>query len=145
MARFALLLLLACNGCGLMFPPAPIDFREYPLPDLSYEESVDLVQEVTRAEFSRLFGGGFSMDWDPDTGNLVMSPITESSRRMRLHLHLRREGAGAVVEMLALVETLDEHLTDGKLWGEPKMDVHLEQVLYDAYLAEMVRRSESAG
>lgn len=147
MARCALLLslLLAGSGCGLLFPPEPIDFHDYPLPDVSYEESVELVREVTRAEFTRLFGGGFSIDWDPESRNLVVSPIQEPSRRLRMHLHLRPEGDGTVVEMLALVEFLDENLTDGKLWGSPKMDRHLEQKLYDAYLAELVRRSEARG
>ena len=133
-------LLLSTLSCGLMFPPEPIDFREYPLPNVGYAEGVDIVREVTRREFTRLFGGGFSEDWDAENGNLLISPIEEPRRRLRMHVHVRDDARGTVVEMLALVEHLDDNLKSGRLWSDPKMDIPLEEVLYDAFLAEMLRR-----
>lgn len=146
MTRILMLPLLLCvASCGLLFPPAPIDFREYPLPDASYAESVSIVREVTRREFTRLFGGGFSEDWDAESGNLVISPIEESKRRLRMHLHVRAEGDGARIEMLALVEHLDANLESGRLWARPMMDIPLEEQLYDAFLEELLRRRSARG
>ena len=140
LAPLSLLLLVGTLSCGLLFPPDPIDFRSYELPGVSYVEGVEIVREVTRREFTRLFGGGFTEDWDATTGNLVISPIEEPRRRLRMHLHVEASTDGTRVDMLALVEHLDANLESGRLWSNPKMDVPLEQKLYDAFLAEMVRR-----
>lgn len=131
--RWCWLVLLAAS-CGLI-PPDPIDFRTYPLVDTPYAEAVDLVRTVTHDRFTALFGGGFSMVWDGERGNLTAGPIEADQRRMTLHVTLLPRGADTDVEMLALVEHMTRKDTGMFDWGDPKQDIHFEERLYQAFLA----------
>ena len=143
-ARMHRLLLLACvlllAGCGLI-PPDPIGFRTYPLRDTSFEEAVVLVHDVTRRHALDHFGG-IGLAWDPASANLVMDPVYDGRRRLRLHIHLERAGADVNVEMFALVERLRADAAKVG-WTDPMQDVPLEEDLYAAFIAELVTRRGS--
>ena len=133
--RLAALLLLA--ACGL-FPPDPIGFREYPLRDTPVDEAIVVVNDVTR-RFAVERWGGIGLTWDPQSRNLVLDPVFNGRQRMRLHIHVEPAGMDTIVEMFALVEELH---TDAAAvgWTDPKQDVPLEEMLYQAYVAELVAR-----
>jgi hypothetical protein len=144
--RVAALLLVAVGlapGCGLTQTHEELDFRSYPLPEVSIAQAPDLIIETTRAFYRDRFGGagGFTLDWDEELGNLKASPVLAGRRRLRLYLSVQQEGAGSVVEMFALVETLDEASPGMQNWILPQKDVYLEEQLYEAILAEHIRRS----
>jgi hypothetical protein len=134
-APIACVLLLA--GCGLL-PPEPIGFRTYPLEDTAWEEAVVLVNDVTR-RFALDHFGGIAIAWDPATANLVMDPIYDGKRRLRLHIHLERAGPDVHVEMFALVEHLRTDISKVG-WTDAMQDVPLEEELYAALVAELVAR-----
>jgi hypothetical protein len=139
LGRFACLLLLA--ACGLV-PPDPIGFRSYPLKDTALDEAIVVVNDVTRRFALERFGG-IGLAWDPLTRNLVLDPVFDGRRRMKLFIHVEPAGADTNVEMFALVEHLHADAnTVG--WTEPMQDVPLEEALYQAYVAELVARREAA-
>lgn len=144
--RVAALLLVVVGllpGCGLTQTHEELDFRTYPLPEVPIAQAPDLVIDATRAFYRDRFGtsGGFTLDWDEELGNLKASPVLAGRRRLRLYLSVQKEGAGSVVEMFALVETLDEATPGLQSWVLPQKDVFLEEQLYEAILAEHIRRS----
>ncbi len=140
MNRSLLVLLLALTGCGLFFPPDPIDFRPYTLEDVSYEQAVDLVQGVVVKEFQQRFGGGFETDWEPGTGNFTVSGVQDGNRGLTLYVKLVSQGADTVVEMLAVVRGVNLGGVPGQAYVEPQQDVYLEELLYDAMVLEAVNR-----
>jgi len=140
MNRCLLGLLLALAGCGLLFPPDPIDFRPYTLEDVPYDQAVDLVQTVLVQEFQQRFGGGFETDWEPTSGNFTMSGVRDGNRALTLYVKLVAQGADTVVEMLAVVRGVNLAAVPGQAYVEPQQDVHLEEVLYDAMVLEAVNR-----
>jgi len=142
MIRTGLVLSLLALGCGLL-PAEPLAFREYPLKDVSYAEAVDVVRTVTKRTFAERFGGGFSIEWDDEAGNLAVSPIEIGGRRLRMHIHLEERGRDAVVEMFALVDRLQEGSVPS--WGEHQQDVPFEEMLYEAYLVELLERRGEGG
>jgi hypothetical protein len=133
--------LIACAlllaACGLV-PPDPIGFRTYVLEDTPYEEAVVLVNDVTRRFALERFGG-IGLAWDPASANLVMDPIYDGRRRLRLHIHLERAGPDVEVEMFALVEHLRTDISKVG-WTDAMQDVPLEEDLYAALVAELVAR-----
>lgn len=137
--RLACLLLL--GACGLL-PPDPIGFRSYPLRDVSYEEAAAIVHDVTR-RYAVDHWGGIAMSWDAAAGNLLLDPIYDARRRLRLHVHLEPAGPDVMVEMFALVETLRADAAKVG-WTDAMQDVPLEEALYAAYVAELVARRGSA-
>jgi len=136
--RGSLAVVLACAlvGCGLL-PPQEIGFREYPLPDTPYAEAVELVQRVVKDVYTQRFGGSFSMQWDAPRGNLDLSPIEIGDRRMTLYVHLVPAGDDTIVEMFAVVKTLDDGPGGTLQWIEPKQDVHFEERVYEDLLAAL--------
>jgi hypothetical protein len=132
-ALSCVLLVLTLGGCGLL-PQEPIGFREYRLLDTSYDDAVDIVQRVTKQYYTEKFGGSFSMQWDAPRSNLDLSPIEAGSRQMTLFLHLVPSGGDTVVEMFAVVKSLDDGPGGLLQWVDPKQDVHLEETLYEAFL-----------
>ena len=56
MVRTLLLLMVVSPACGLLFPGEPLDFRDYSLEGVPYDEAVNLVQEVIVQEFTARFG-----------------------------------------------------------------------------------------
>ena len=128
---------LLSAGCGLI-PPDPVDFHTYPLRDTTYEEAERVVRDVTRAWFTTRFGG-IEIHWDGEGRNLKVDSVELERRRMTLYIHLVPLPNGADVEMLALVEHL---ILDGDRvgWENPLMDVHLEKILHQAFVDEIVRR-----
>ena len=140
--RAALLSAVLAASCGLVNQPEPIGFNSYPLQDCSYDTAVEIVREVTRKFATERFGG-IGMTWDPVDHNLVLDPVYDGQRRMRLYIHLEPEGADVNVEMFALVETL--HSDAGAVgWSDPQQDVPLEEQLYQAYIAALVARRGGA-
>jgi len=134
------LLVLLVTGCGLLFPPEPVGFREYELRGVSYEEAQSIVRQVTARVFAERFGGGFSIDWDDEQRNLKVSPVYDASRRLLMYIHLVPGDGATTVEMLALVEHIVDESDPAAMWGEPKQDVYFEQTLYDAFLVELLER-----
>lgn len=140
-----LALAAALSGCGLLGAGSgELGFRTYPLPDVPYAEAVQLVPDVVRQFYAERFtgAGGFSLDWDPVSGNLRASPVIAGDRRMRLYLVIEPAGAGTQLELFALVETLDEASVAGPQWTRPMQDVPLEEQLYEVILAEHLRRRD---
>lgn len=135
--RPRLLWLLLLAGCGLV-PADPIGFRKYPLERTSYAEAAAVVNDVTRA-FALQHWGGIGITWDPATRNLMVDPVYDGRRRMRLYIHLEPSGNDVNVEMFALVETLTSDVAQVG-WVDAMQDVPLEQKLYDAFVAELVAR-----
>lgn len=144
--RLRLLLLLVLGGCGLFGSSPKAGFREYPLPGTSYEEAAEVVRTVTAREFTDLFGGGFTLDWDAEQGNLSVSPIyDDQDRRLRLYVKVSPRGPDTVLEMFALVEHLGQGSGPFAVWGRPMQDVTLEERLYQAYLVELLDRHPGGG
>lgn len=137
-------LVFALGGCGLL-PQEPIGFRRYPLPDTSYDEAVELVQRVTKQFYTQRFGGSFSMQWDAPRSNLDLSPIESGSRQMTLFMHLIPSGDDTIVEMFAVVKSLDDGPGGTLQWVDPKQDVPLEETLYEAFLAARLDAAPSGG
>jgi hypothetical protein len=135
------LLLVASAGCGLLMQPDPIGFRTYVLKDVDYEQAVSIVREITRDEANRLFGG-VGLTWDPRQGNLTMDPVYDSTRRLRLYVRLTPVPPDVHVEMFALVDHLQSSTT-GVGYTRPMQDVPFEEMLFDAYVAELLQRRES--
>ena len=133
----------AVSGCGLFQHADPIGFRTYVLEGVGYDEAAAIVQDVTRAESTRLFGG-VTMEWDPAMGNLALDPVYDGQRRMSLFIHIVPAGADVNVEMFALVEHLEVSASNVG-YGEPMQDVPLEEKLFQAYVAELQRRREPGG
>ncbi|MCB9897610.1 MAG: hypothetical protein H6825_06385 [Planctomycetes bacterium] len=125
--------LLLAVGCGLV-PPAPIDFRIYPLDDVPPSEARELVRGVVHDVFTARFGGGFGMSVDGELGNLVAGPVEEGQKRLTLYVTFTPRGAGTDLEMLALVESMGRADTGMVGWGDPKMDVYFEEKVYQAVL-----------
>lgn len=141
MKRLATLsLLLLVVGCGLLFPPDPIGFRDYPLEGVSYEEAQSIVRQVTARVFAERFNRGFSISWDDEKGTLQVSPVYQDSRRLRMYIHLVPGEEATTVEMLALVESVVDHQNPAEMWGDRKQDIYFEETLYDAFLVEMLER-----
>lgn len=141
-ARRVVLAALLVVSCGLL-PNDDLQFRAYPLNGVAYDEAVPLVRDVARAFYTERFGaaGGFSFDWDPETGNLRASPIFAGNRRLRLYITLQPQGSDTAMEMFALVESLKDASLGYQEWVDPQVDVTLEQELYEAVLAERLRRT----
>lgn len=133
-----------CAGCGLLGNDG-IDFREYPLRDVGYDDAVEIVRDITQEFYAEHFSelGGFSLAWDELAGHLKASSITQADRRMTLYLTLESRNWGTAIQMLALVEHLDQSGIGGVSWGNAQQDVFLEQRLYREFLDEVVRRRES--
>jgi hypothetical protein len=143
-AGLALAALLTAAGCGLLFPSPGPGFRQYPLKGVGFLEAESLVRDVTARVFTERFGGGFTIEWDEDQANLLISPVYEPTRRLRMFLHLLPDADGTVVEMLALVEHLDDGSAPGALWTRPMQDVPFEETLYEEFILEAMRRKEPA-
>lgn len=137
-------MLVLATGCGLFLRPDPIGFRTYELNQISYEEGVSLVYDVTRRFVIERFGG-IGLTWDPVSRNLVVDDVVEGRRRMRLHIHLEPAGDVLTVEMFALVEQLAGGGVEGVGWINPMQDVPLEEALYKAYVAELLARRDGSG
>jgi hypothetical protein len=135
------LAVLVLTGCGLL-PGDEVGFRTYPLKDTTLPEAAQVVNDTTRV-FALDHFGGIGMSWDPVDHNLVLDPVYDGQRRMRLYIHLEPEGADVNVEMFALVETL--HSDAGAVgWSDPQQDVPLEEQLYQAFIAALVARRGGA-
>ncbi len=135
---------LAClllAACGLI-PPDPIGFRTYPLKDTPLDEAIVVVNDVTKRFAVERFGG-IGVTWDPRTRNLVLDPVFNGRQRMRLHIHVEPAGPDTNVEMFALVEHLRADMAKVG-WTDAMQDVPLEEILYQAYIAELVARREGA-
>lgn len=146
--RWSRCLLLALTAlllpaCGLMGGD-DIGFRRFPLPDVPFSQAESLVRDVTRGFYRDRFGGagGFTLDWDAENGNLRASPVVAGDRRLRLYMILTPQGQGTLLELFALVETLDTTSLAGQDWTRPQQDELLEQRLYEAILQEHLRRQE---
>jgi hypothetical protein len=139
--KLLLLAVLLLAGCGLV-PEDPIGFRTYPLKDITLPDAAQVVHDTTRA-FALEHFGGIGMSWDPMTRNLVLDPVYDGRRRLRLYIHLEEAGADVNVEMFAVVETLRSD-AGAVGWTEPMQDVPLEERLYQAYVAALVARRGSA-
>ena len=133
----SLLAVLLLAGCGLL-PGDPLGFRTYPLKDTTLTEAAQVVHDTTRIYALDHFGG-IGMAWDPVEHNLVLDPVYDGQRRMRLYIHLEPVGPDVNVEMFALVETLRSD-AGAVGWGDPMQDVPLEEQLYQAYIAALVAR-----
>ena len=138
--RTLLLLAALLPGCGLLFPGPDLDFREYPLEGVPYEDAVSLVQEVVVQEFSTLFGGGFQTDWQPETGNLVVEGVRDETRALTFYVKIIPRGGDTMLEMLALVRPVVPTSVPGSTKARPMQDVHFEEVMYDAFVLESVKR-----
>jgi len=133
----ALLAVLLLTGCGLL-PGDPLGFRTYPLKDTTLPEAAQVVHDATRV-YALAHFGGIGMTWDPVEHNLVLDPVYDGQRRMKLYIHLEVNGPDVNVEMFALVETLRSD-AGAVGWGDPMQDVPLEKELYQAYIAALVAR-----
>jgi hypothetical protein len=135
--------LCLCTGCGLLFSDE-LEFREYRLRDVGYDDAVEIVRSVTQQFYVERFTelGGFTLDWDAPTGNLKASPVNSGDRRMTFYLSLEAHSWGTAVNMLALVEHLDQGGIGVVAWGNAQQDVFFEQALYSEFLEEIVRRRE---
>jgi hypothetical protein len=131
------LAVLMLAGCGLL-PSDPLGFRTYPLKDTTLPEAAQVVNDATRI-FALDHFGGIGMAWDPVEHNLVLDPVYDGTRRMKLYIHLEPVGPDVNVEMFALVETLRSD-AGAVGWGDPMQDVHLEEQLYQTYIAALVAR-----
>jgi len=132
-------LLLA--GCGLL-PPPPIGFRSYPLRDVTLTEASEVVDTVTRRIALERWGG-VGLTWSDGNTRLVVDPIYDGQRRLRLHLELSALGADVDVQIFALVEHLQ--LGGARVgWTQPMQDVPLEELLYEEFVAELVARRAGA-
>ena len=140
MVRALLLLIAVFPGCGLLFPGDPLDFRDYSLEGVSYQEAVDIVQDVIVQEFSERFGGGFETDWEPETGNLVVDGVRDDTRTLTLYLKLVPEGDGTKIEMLALVRPVIVPTMPHTTRQRPLQDVRFEELMYDAFVLEALNR-----
>jgi hypothetical protein len=140
MVRTLLFLMAVFPGCGLLLPGDPLDFRDYTLEGVPYQEAVGLVQDVIVQEFSVRFDVGFETDWEPDTGNLIVDGVRDDTRTLTLYLKLVPEGGNTKIEMLALVRPVivPGMLSTGK--QRPLQDVHFEEVMYDAFVLEALNR-----
>ncbi len=134
---------LTLTSCGLVTSPEPVDFTSYSLGDVPIDEASDIVQTVTR-RFSVERFGGLEFTWDPTTRNLSLDPVYDATRRMTLFVHVERapDATETNAEILALVETLLAGIANVE-WGEPKKDVYLEELLYQAYVDEILTRREA--
>ncbi len=139
MTRALLLLLTALSGCGL-FQKDLLDFRTYPLEGVGYEDAVALVQEVVVQEFGARWGGGFELDYDPDTGNLVVTGISDETRTLTYYVKIVPRGDDTLLEMLALVRPAVPPGVPGAPRAAPMQDVRFEEVMYDAFVLESVKR-----
>jgi len=135
--------LTLCTGCGLLGND-DIDFREYPLRDVGYDDAVEIVRNVTQEYYADNFSelGGFSLEWTELAGTLKALSVTQANRRMTLYLSLEARIWGTAIQMLALVEHLDQGGVGGVSWGNAQQDVFLEERLYREFLDEVVRRRE---
>jgi len=136
------LLALLIVACGLV-PNDDLRFRTYPLVDVPYAEAVPLVRSVAREFYAQRFAnaGGFTFDWDESTGNLRASPIVAGNRRMRLYLTLTPQGNHTMLEIFALVESLQDASAGLQTWVDPQVDVAFERTLYEAILTEHLKRT----
>lgn len=142
MLRVLLTVCLLLPGCGLI-PPAPIDFRAYPLADVPPSEAVGLVRDVVHDVFTARFGGGFSMAFDDEQKTLTAGPVEVDQRRLTLHLVFTPLGEGTTLEMLALVESMGRADTGMIAWGRPMQDVYFEEKLYEAIIEEQLERADA--
>ena len=141
MVRSFLLLMAVLPGCGLLLPGDPLDFRDYTLEGVPYQEAVGLVQEVIVQEFSSRFDVGFETDWEPDTGNMIVDGVRDDTRTLTLYLKLIPEGENTKIEMLALVRPVIVPGMMATAKQRPLQDVHFEEVMYDAFVLEALSRS----
>ncbi len=130
------LLLLTGAGCGLF--SEDIGWRAYPLRGIAVDDATELVRDVVRTFCTERFGG-VEIEWDATLRNLRVDGIHDDERELRLRLHIEPAEDGVDVEMLALVYNLVPGKPP-KVWGDPKQDVPLEELLYDAMLAEYLER-----
>ena len=86
------------------------------------------------------FGRGFDTRWDPDLGNLTISPLYEPTRRLRMYIKVLPHGNDTMVEMFAVVEQIQDDFSTGTLWSDPVPDLVLEKELYEAFLLELMDR-----
>jgi hypothetical protein len=137
-AGLAFSLLIGTAGCGLVGGER-VDFRPYPLQDIELAEAAVLVRDVTQRFMTERFGG-VTLEWDDDARNLRSSPVYDGDRRLTIFIHLEPRGGGVDVEMMALVERLRASRQPAQVYGDPKQDIYLEEMLYEAMVAEYVRR-----
>lgn len=140
MVRALLLLLAMTPACGLLFPGDPLDFRDYPLEGVSYQEAVDILQVVIVQEFNQRFGGGYETDWEPETGNMVVEGIRDDTRTLTLYVKLVPDGDDTTIEMLALVRPVNIPTLPHAKGQRPMQDVRFEEVMYDAFVIEALKR-----
>lgn len=133
----ALLLLPAC-----LLVEDPLDFQEYELRGVPYDEALDIVETVTRRFYGERFSilGGYELELDRATGRLQASPVVAGPRRMTLYLVVEPRGEASVVSMLALVQSLVDDGLGAPEWSVPQMDQPLQDLLYEQYVGEIVRR-----
>jgi hypothetical protein len=141
MVRALLLLIAVFPGCGLVFRGDPLDFRDYSLEGVSYQEAVDLVLEVIGQEFTERFGGGFETQWVPETGNLVVDGVRDDTRTLTLYLKLVPEGEDTKIEMLALVRPVNPPSLPHTNKTRPLKDLRFEELMYDAFVLEALNRT----
>ncbi len=123
-------------SCGLF--SEGIGWRSYPLRQIETAEAIELVRDVVRDFCTQRFGG-VGIEWDAELRNLRVADINEGERRLSLRLHIEPADDGVDVEMFALVQTLVPG-TPPRIWGNPQQDVPLEELLYEAILAEYLER-----
>ena len=143
--RLLLLTLLLCctTGCGL-FSGDRLEFREYPLRGVAYSEAFDLVNDVTREFYVERLSvlGGFDVTADKQSGLLKVRPVVDGNRRMSLFMALEPRGPDTMVAMLALVEHLEHGNIGAVAWTNPLPDIPFEELLYRAFLQELIGRRD---
>jgi len=137
------LLILAQLGCGIVMPNPPLDFRQYPLKNVSYEEAVSIVNDMVVTEFNRRFGGGFETAWDVEQVNLRIDGVQNDQFALTMYIKLEPDGDDTIVEMLALVKEVSRKPLPGQEWEKPKQLIELEEALYDAFILESLNRSKA--
>jgi len=139
-AACLLLCLAALPGCGLFSRAEPLGFRTYTLQGVDYADGVDIVREAMRKYALQHFGGT-GITWDPGTANLMLDPVYDGPRRMKLYVHFVPRPPDLDLEMLALVERVSSGKNGGAVgWVEPMMDVPLEKDVYQAAVNELLAR-----
>ena len=144
MRLLLLTLLLYCTtGCGL-FAGDRLEFRDYPLRGVAYSEAFDLVNDVTKEFYVERLSvlGGFDVSANKQSGLLKVRPVVDGNRRMTLYMALQPQGPDTMVAMLALVEHLEHGSIGAVAWTNPLPDITFEELLYRAFLEEIIGRRE---